>query len=196
MSIRFLGIDIYISVPFSVMLAFLLFMDTTGFMSASLLAVIMHESGHLVAMKLTRCLPKSISCTIGGVTIIGNAYTAVKDSVIISLSGPLVNIAMALILWIVGEATNNTLILAFSVVQLLVGAMNLLPVKGLDGGTVLRLLLKKQSKVNTELVCTVVSIVTACVVLVAGLAVVVKNVSNPSLLLLGIYLIIINITKY
>lgn len=196
MSFRFLKIDFYISVPFAVMLAFMLILDSTGYMSASILAVALHEAGHLVAMKLTHCEPRSVRCCIGGMTIVGNRFTVAKDSIIIALSGPMVNLILAAVLWLIGSYGNNLLILAFAVVQLLVGAVNLLPVKGLDGGTVLSILLQKQTKFNPNLVVTIVSIVTACAVFVLGLAIAVKNVSNPSLLLLGIYLIMINVYRH
>lgn len=196
MSFRFLKIDFYISVPFAVMLAFLLILDSTGYMSASILAVALHEAGHLVAMKLTHCEPRSVRCCIGGMTIVSNRFTVAKDSIIIALSGPMVNLILAAVLWLIGSYVNNLLILAFAVVQLLVGTVNLLPVKGLDGGTVLSILLQKQTKFNPNLVVTIVSIVTASAVFVLGLAIAVKNVSNPSLLLLGIYLIMINVYRH
>jgi Zn-dependent protease len=83
-----------------------------------------------------------------------------------------------------------------SAVQFLVGAMNLLPIDGLDGGDVLKNILLSTNIKNVGFVCSLVSIITACAVFVLGLAVAVKNVSNPSLLLLGIYLIIVNIYRY
>ncbi len=196
MSFRLFNIKFYISVPFAVMIAFLLTMDSTGYMSASLFAVTLHEMGHLIAMKLTHCAPTSVKCCIGGVTMVGKAFVTVKDNIVIALSGPIVNIVSAAILWILGSITHTLWILAFSVVQFLVGAVNLLPVKGLDGGTVLSAILQKQTKFSPGVICSVVSIVTACIVLVVGLTVAVKNVSNPSLLLLGIYLIILNVCRY
>ena len=196
MSFRFLKIEFYISVPFAVMIAFLLILDSTSYMSASIFAMVLHEAGHLVAMKLTHCEPRSVRCCIGGMTIVGKAFTETKDSVIIALSGPMVNLILAAALWLIGSFCNNLLVLAFAVVQLLVGAVNLLPVKGLDGGTVLSILLQKQTKLNPTLTATMVSIVTASAVFVLGLAVAIKNVSNPSLLLLGIYLIMINVYRY
>ena len=90
---------------------------------------------------------------------------------------------------------ESDLLVAFAVVQMLLGAINLLPINGLDGGLVLREILLRIPKCNVQLVSKYVSIAVSVGVFTAGLAVAVKNVSNPSLLLLGIYLIIVNILK-
>ena len=50
MRFSFLGLKFYISVPFCVMLSALLFMDKTGFMTVSLLAVLVHEAGHMFGL--------------------------------------------------------------------------------------------------------------------------------------------------
>ncbi len=196
MSFKIYGIKFSISVPFAVMLAFLLLMDTSGLMSASLLAVTVHEMGHLVAMKYAKCPPLEINLRIGGILMIGNGFSTFFENLLISLSGPLANLLLFLGLWSVGALTDSLVLLTFSAVQLIVGAVNLLPVKGLDGGTVLKLLLLKFTKSNVDFVCNIISILFSCVMLVLGLAVAVKNVSNPSLLLLAIYIIILNISKF
>ena len=196
MSFKFLKINFHISVPFAVIITFLLITDSTGYMTASLIAAALHEIGHIVAMKLTHCAPSSVNCGLGGVTIIGNSFTKTGDSVFITLSGPVINLLAAALLFVVGWFSNNLIAFAFAAVQFLVGVVNLLPVRGLDGGTVLEILLQRQNRFNPQLVCTIVSIFVACAVLTVGLCVAIKNVSNPSLLLLGLYLIMINGYRY
>ncbi len=196
MSFKLFKIKFYISVPFAVVIAFLLITDSTGYMTASLLAAVLHEIGHIVAMRLTHCAPSSVTCRLGGVTIVGNAFTKMSDSLFITLSGPVTNLLASMLLFIVGWFSNSLLTLAFAVVQFLVGFVNLLPVRGLDGGTVLEILLQRQRCFNPQLVCSIVSIVVACAVLTVGLYVAIQNVSNPSLLLLGLYLIMINGYRY
>ncbi len=193
MSFRIFGISFDFSVPFAVMLSFLLVTDSTGLMSASLFAVAMHEMGHLVAMHLTKCLPTSIKCGLGGILISGNSYCTQKQTLLISVSGPLMNVILTAVLLGFGLVFDSYILCVFSAVQFLVGAVNLLPIKGLDGGDILKNILFSTNIKNVGFVCSLVSIVTACAVFVIGLAVAVKNVSNPSLLLLGIYLIIENI---
>ncbi len=195
MSFRALGINFLISVPFAVMLSFLLIMDKTGLMSASLFAVLLHEAGHLVAMKSVGCAPKSVKLRSAGITISGNAYCTRAENLVISLAGPVANLLVFGILYIIGICTDNIGFFVYAAVQFIVGTLNLLPIKGLDGGSILYLLLLNIKKINAGFVCTFISLVTAVAVSVLGAAVAVNNIGNPSLLLLGIYLIILNLIK-
>lgn len=195
MIFKLFNIEFQISVPFAVMFAFLLVTDKTGLMSASLLAVVLHEMGHLVWMKKCRTAPKSVKMSLGGVLMIGSAFCTAKESISIALAGPIVNFLFTVVFYSLGVYFDNVLLAAFGVVQFLVGAINLLPVKGLDGGTVLTVLLEKYCKRNVVLIVKLVSFFVSVAILVLGIAVAVKNTSNPSLLLLGIYLIILNISR-
>ncbi len=195
MIFKLFNIEFQISVPFAVMFAFLLVTDKTGLMSASLLAVVLHEMGHLVWMKKCRTAPKSVKMSLGGMLMVGSAFCTAKESISIALAGPIVNFLFSAVFYCLGVYFDNLLLAAFGVVQFLVGAINLLPVKGLDGGTVLTVLLEKHCKRNADLTIKLVSFCVSVAILVLGIAVTVKNTSNPSLLLLGIYLIILNISR-
>lgn len=195
MIFKLFNIEFQISVPFAVMFAFLLVTDKTGLMSASLLAVVLHEMGHLIWMKKCRTAPKSVKMSLGGVLVVGSAFCTAKESISIALAGPIVNFLFTVVFYSLGVYFDNVLLAAFGVVQFLVGAINLLPVKGLDGGTVLTVLLEKYCNRNVALIVKLVSFCVSVGVLVLGIAVAVKNTSNPSLLLLGIYLIILNISR-
>lgn len=185
-----------ISVPFAVVLSFLLITDQTGFMSASVLAVSVHEIGHLAAMYFTNALPESISFGFGGIEIISRSFTSFSKSLAVCISGPLANMVFFFIFYAVGKTADSYLVFCFAAVQLLVGAINLMPIRGLDGGDLLKYILSATVKCNPEFVLRWVSIIFSCAVLVLGVMVSVKNVSNPSLLLLGIYLIMLNIFRY
>ena len=195
MSFKLFGVWIEISVPFAVMIAFLLIMDKTGLMSASLLAVVCHEVGHLAAMKVLKCSPCSIKLSAAGILISGSSYCTAKENILVSLSGPFANIITFALFFALGKFTGVFYLIVISAVQLIVGLMNLLPIIGLDGGTVLYILLSKSKRINARLVAYLISVFTAFVVTVLGAAVAIKNVGNPSLLLLGVYLIILNIIK-
>lgn len=195
MSFSILDVKFEISVPFCVMLTFLLINDTTGLMSASLFAVVFHELGHLIAMKLTKCAPRSVKLSAAGILICGSSYCTAKENIFIAVAGPFANVVFSIGFYFLYRTFNVTLMLYFCLVQLLVGVLNVMPVKGLDGGTIIFNLLSRFPKVNAAAVCSVVSIFFACALTVIGTAVAVKNVYNPSLLLLGIYLIVLNLMK-
>lgn len=195
MKFKVFGIAFEISVPFAVIIAFLLLMDKTGLMSASLLAALLHEGGHIIAMKLTKCAPKFIKCCPAGVLIIGNSAQTAFFGAVIAFSGPLANFIAGIVFLIWGRLSGYAGVYAFSAVQFIVGTVNMLPVKGLDGGTLTLELLTALKLRSPEFAFSFISVFTAVATTVAGAAVAVRNTSNPSLLLLGIYLTVLHIMK-
>ena len=189
------GINFHISVPFVVLISFLLIIDKTGLMTASLAAVAVHELGHIIAMKSLKCLPKEIDLHFGGILICGTAYCTFSENAIIAFSGPFANFLFFAILYPIGVLTKSLYVQSFALVQLVEGAMNLFPVKSLDGGTLVRVFLNVLNIKRSELIFNLISFMSSIAIFVIGTAIAVKNVSNPSLLLLGIYLIILNIIK-
>ena len=91
MSVKLFGVSVYVSVPFAILLAFLLVTDRTGLMSASILAMLIHEVGHLIVMKLNHTEPKAVKCCLGGILIIGSRFCTAKSSVLIARAGPIFN---------------------------------------------------------------------------------------------------------
>lgn len=189
------GVTFDITVPFVVVVAFLLIMDNTGLMSASLFAVISHEIGHLFIMKRIGCAPRSVKFTVSGVLICGTSYCSIRDNVIIALSGPFVNFVFALFFYCLNTIIDTRLILVNSAVCLLVGLVNMLPIKGLDGGTVCFAILNAICGAKAQVLFKLISLFTAVAMITIGIIVFITNFSNPSLLLLGLYLIILNIIK-
>ena len=147
-------------------------------------------------MKLLKTAPKEILFRSGGLMIVGKTFLTSKEALIVALAGPITNLIFSAVFFAIGAITETYIILCFSAVQFLIGAINLFPVKGLDGGTVLKQALMYLNCKNKEILLSLISIFTSAVVTVVGLAVAVRNVSNPSLLLLGIYLVILNLIKY
>ena len=195
MSFKVLNIKFDISVPFAVVITFLLLMDNTGLMTASLFPVVVHELGHLIIMKKIGCAPQSIKFSAAGILISGTSYCTLKENIFVALAGPITNLFLTLLLYLLGNIFSYKILIVYSAVQLLVALINLLPIKGLDGGAISLYIFEHFNIANAKMLCSLVSIITACAVIVFGTAVFIKNTSNPSLLLLGIYLIILNIMK-
>ncbi len=195
MIFNFLKIRFTISLPFVMIIVFLLITDKTGLMTASLAAVIFHEIGHIIAMRIIGCIPSEVRFSTAGVLIIGQKYCSFSENIIIALSGPFSNFIFVAVFYLLSIIFDNSMLIYYCAVQLLIGLINLLPVKGLDGGVVLFLMSDRLFKRNSMLKANFISIVFAFAVLVLGVAVAIQNASNPSLLLLGIYLIILNIIK-
>jgi len=196
MKFKLFGVNFYISVLFCVLLTFLLIVDTTGFMSISLFAVLTHELGHLIMMHRLKCCPRQVSLTSYGVGITGPCLANKRDEITIALSGPIANIVMTIVFLVFHRCTGKDIYIVVAVIQTIVGGVNLLPVRGLDGGTVvfnaLSLLI---SESKSKLVMTIISLFVAAGMTALGVTLLFKCQANPSLLLLGLYLVFLNIFK-
>ncbi len=116
---------------------FILAVTSTGdsLAAASLLFCVLHELGHLFAMRLLNVKPSEIRFYGAGISITTELSGLSRLSqAIIYLSGPAVNLALA-------AALNGD----FRAVNLCLAVMNLLPVPYFDGGRLLALLLPEKS---------------------------------------------------
>ena len=96
------------------------------------LAVIIHEIGHILAIKMLGGEIYCLTICAGGVKITYNstAFTYFKD-VVCALAGPMFGVMSALVASYFGFSI-------FSGVSLCINVFNLLPIRPLDGGNVLR----------------------------------------------------------
>ncbi len=194
MKFRLGALAVTITVPFCALIAALFIIDKTGLMIHSLTAVLLHESGHLIAMRFTHCLPKELKLGLGGLIIIGATPQSEKDKAIIMLSGPLTNVAAALILFTVLYKNPQSMLYTAAITEAVVGLFNLLPIKGLDGGTVLYFLLNlRLCEHSASRTLSVISLLFSAVITFLGGCAVFSAHANPTLLILGVYLLILNI---
>lgn len=126
------GVRCRLSLLLPALLAGLLLAQPDGLAVTCIVASLMHETGHLAAMVAAGCPPAL--CTVGafGVRLELRGYTALSYGrrIGISLAGPLVNGAAALVLL----AMDCPMVAA---VHGVLGCFNLLPAAALDGGQVL-----------------------------------------------------------
>jgi Zn-dependent protease len=99
--------------------------DSIAFVSGVLLSLLAHELGHIIAASALRVRVWGLGLCVWGAFIRRDHGTPAQD-VLISLSGPLVNFMLFVIL---GFAQQGTL----AAVNLLLFVGNLLPVPGTDG---------------------------------------------------------------
>ncbi len=138
MKFKILGTEIQITFIFTAFTALLLVSDKSGFFLPMLASVVLHEAAHLFTMYLLGCNPKAIRLIPASVRIVRDISCKTKNEVLISLSGPLINLFLFAAFYIMFTFWNNEKILTFAVINLIIGAFNLLPVKGLDGGVILK----------------------------------------------------------
>ena len=122
-----------IDIKFSavVFACFFIVFDTTGTALPVMAAALLHEAGHLAAMYLLKIKPTAITIYPFGADIaVGQAISSYRDDIIIAATGGAVNIFLA--------AVTFTFMPVFSGCCALFAAMNLMPIKSLDGGRIFR----------------------------------------------------------
>lgn len=196
MKFKMFGTEIYISFLFTAVIAFMLATDRTGLALPTLCAVLLHETGHLLAMWTLDCNPKSVSLIPASVKITMPFSKSFRNDIIIAVCGPAVNFLVFGVLYFNYLCFGSNVSLYYGLVNLLIGLFNSMPVKGLDGGTVLFTVLAKRGDANkAALTVRLITVAVAIAVIVLAILVTVKVKFNPTLYIVGIYLLISAIIK-
>lgn len=196
MRFRLFGTEIYLSFLFAALLTIMLATDKTGLVLPTFFAVFMHECGHLFAMWILGCAPKKIKLIPASVQITNAVFTGYKNDFLIAISGPLVNFILFLALYYNYSLFENQFVGYFALINLVLGIFNLLPVKGLDGGTAFLSLLCKFTDINkAEFWVKILSFTIAITVLITALILTIRGKSNITLFIIGAYLIIMSVMK-
>ena len=160
----------------------LLLWQPNGLVVSCLLASIIHEGGHLLAMLAVGVPPQH--CTLGafGMRIdLGSCIIGYGRNLLIAVAGPLTNGIAAVILWAFGSDVVAT-------VHLVLAVLNLLPSDRLDGGEILRCVLcMLRVEAVADLVVRVISSTVTLLLVLPGLWFL-FNGRNFTLLIVGGYL--------
>ena len=196
MKFKLFDTEIYFSFLFLAVITVMLATDKTGYMLPTLFAISVHEAGHLFMMWLLECAPKKIKLIPASVQISMSMSKRYRNDVLVALSGPLVNLVIFFTLYFNYFAYKNETVLVFALLNLVIAIFNLLPVKGLDGGTVLFCFLCKNLDINkATLVMRLITLILASSVIVLAVILTLKQKVNISLYIMGIYLFIITLVK-
>jgi Zn-dependent protease len=95
-----------------------------GLLLLGLLAMVLHEVGHLAASFAVGLRVKDIGLSMKGLYIVRESGTPLKN-LLVTLAGPLANICLLLISWKAADA--------FTLANMCVAICNLAPIKGSDG---------------------------------------------------------------
>jgi Zn-dependent protease len=164
--------------------------DRTGLITPMLIAVFLHELGHLVVMKYFGCAPNEIRLIPGSIRII-SPVCAEKNAIIISLSGPVVNILIFVIVYISSLILSIEYYIDFAFINLVYGIFNLLPFYSLDGGSILEDIIGvKKGGISARKIVKIITLIGASLFLIVFTFLAVKGNVNYSVLLLSLYLIL------
>lgn len=192
MRFRFFGTEIYISFLFSAVIAFMIATDRTGLVIPTLFSVLLHEVGHLIFMWIFECEPKSIKLVPASISITMGMSAKKYGDLLISLAGPMVNLIMFCSLYVNFLITKSAFSLDCALINLAFFTFNMLPVSGLDGGTVLKIILSKKFKdpLKAERIVRIITLAVGLLVGVIGITLIINGELNISVFIVAIYIII------
>ncbi|HPK09030.1 MAG TPA: site-2 protease family protein [Saprospiraceae bacterium] len=197
---KFFGIPVKLHYSFAFIFLYIAYIsytykltfDNAIFLSAMILTmfvcVVLHEYGHaLVALKFGIKTEDIILSPIGGVARLYRNPEKPKEEFLIAIAGPLVNVAIALLLfltlWIIGqsdiglESLNDLQYFKISdflgpliYINVILFLFNLAPAFPMDGGRILRALLSiKMDRLKATKIASIIGRVLAVVFIILGL---------------------------
>lgn len=188
---KIFGIDFGVSVGFMAVITFMLYVDRTGLMLPTLEAVLSHEAGHIIMLMAFGFKPKKIRLQLGTVAVDGKYFLSPVKEGIMLLAGPLFNIILSICLFGGYKYCLDISLLNRSLIMLVVGGINLLPIRGLDGGGILSLVLERRLKQFTaNTVERAVSLIFISTLFALGVHIFITSGQNPSLIIFAIYLFV------
>lgn len=196
MKFKFFGTRIYISFLFAAVIAFLLVIDRTGLIIPTLLAVLIHEIGHLLAMWAMECQPRQVRLVPASVQIVRGFSKKKYGETAIAVCGPAANFVFFIVCLIWYSVGESRFALQFSALNFIIALYNLLPVSGLDGGTILKnLLCSKMSPDKAEQIVRLTAFTLGVFAAIAGIFITITQQFNISIYIVALYLIITSVVK-
>ncbi len=144
---------------------------------AAFVSVLAHELGHAFLGRAYGRESWIRLYGLGGLTIFegGGRFTLLRDT-LVSLAGPMAGFAFALFIYLLNRAVPlegmflNLLIFDLLIVNIWLGIINLLPVLPLDGGNVMRNVVRAWTGRNDDTLALRISVAVGALVAVVALA--------------------------
>ncbi len=180
------GVCCRLSLLFPALLTMLFLCQPDGPALSCILASVVHELGHLLAMLLARVKPEDCTLGVFGARIrITHYRLSYVQNIWISLAGPVSNGVVAVLLWQCDRTIPAT-------AHLVLAALNLLPSPALDGGQILRCLLYSLGLgMIVERILKILSIIILLVLTAGGTSLLLRGDGNLSLLIVCGYLAVL-----
>lgn len=127
---------------FAILLGLALLWEHSLFSLSAALAVIFHETGHMITA--AACGIRLRECKIGiyGAGLIPeNGLYSYQKEILLCLSGPLVNLICGSCLLPIGFKSGSDFLRGFVFSSFSLGILNLLPICGFDGGRIINAIL-------------------------------------------------------
>lgn len=185
------GCKVYVKFSFTVLVVIILLFLQSEYTNWSLLAIALHEFGHVIAMLKFRQKLCAITLNFYGIDFNyeKNKVLTENQELMISASGPIANIIMSIFFAIVYLITSSEILLIAAACQISICIFNLLPINQLDGGQIIYILLKKKFALErADKICFWISVIFIFLIGTVMLVTSLKFTFNYSLLVILIYL--------
>lgn len=192
-------VKIVLSFPLAAAMTAVVIADTTQSVILCCLSALLHECGHLAVMKHYGIIPTEIRMSLFDIAIIApqKQYRGIKQSIAIDLAGVAVNLVCGSVLALIYFFCQSRFVLTAVGSHFMLFLFNILPIESLDGGHALTLLLSlKTDMERAEKIVAVVSFVILIPLSAAGFLLLLRSKYNFTLLLSGLYLIVVLFKKY
>ncbi len=174
----------------------MLVVDRTGLVIPTLFAVFIHESGHLLAMWAADCQPKAIRLIPTSVQIVRGFSPKKCGEIAITVCGPAANLVIFGVLFVNYFVFKSEQSLIFAILNLVIAVFNLMPVSGLDGGTLLTAIIAHFTDIyKAERIVRIVTAVFAFIVFLLGVYLWVSGKVNISVFIVAVYLAVCSLVK-
>lgn len=162
--------------------------------SVLMIFTLLHELAHMFMGILIRLKPKELKVNPFGVSILFESYQKSEiKKILVAISGPIFNIFVAIIFGFLHINSDIKEIIIYS--NILIGFFNLLPIYPLDGGRILKSVLKKTCNFQeTEKMLNLISNIVV-IILTAMSSILILIYHNLGILLALIYLWLINLKE-
>lgn len=186
---------IRISYPLICVMPVLVFFDTQYKLASVLLAIIIHELGHIWGIIYRKIPFNSIQIGICGAVISygKDRLTSYAEDVFIALMGSIFNFLAIIIAFILHRLTGRNFDF-FIGINALLGLFNLVPIIPLDGGRVMLSILSIEFGVNAAgIIMKNIGIIIASLGIITGLRLFIAQHGNFTLLLVSSAVLLKNI---
>lgn len=197
MKAKFLGVEFFVSYPAVAFLSIAIICDKKGAVLLCFVSSILHEIGHIVAMKLKGAKLNSVAFNLGDVAINADCtMLSYSEEIFVSVSGVAVNLVVSLLSFILFFMSKSQPWYDLGLTNALLGVFNLLPVRFLDGGQLLTLLLQKSFTTNfSERIVNILTVIFLVPIGTLGLIFLFNSNYNYSLFFAALYLICTLVSK-
>ncbi len=183
---RIFGIKIYIWFSFFAIISLLLVLSKNDMVIYGMIAGIIHELGHLTAFLIKGYPPKEIHLEYSGIRLIPiKKIFSIKEESFFLLSGSALNIIFFILFY--------KLFKIWSYIHLVLGVFNLLPIKSLDGGQFIEIIIQKLFGVQKGMfISNIIFVLTELFLVTAGFYLFLQT-GNFTLILTIIHLLFLSI---